>query len=605
MVSNFTLRRISTTAAAGVALIWATSFAGAESIVFEDSFEDRFIGDPPGIPPWTNISHGEGRGIIQVIADSDNRFQAGTSNQVLEWRKDGSGGALALQALEIFDPLPENEVMTFSFDFIEAGAPGFGDWVSLFVYSGQRLTANRAQRILIGRGSVGNASYPQGMLVRADIIVNNGNDPVTHTFRGQEHTVQPGTFQTWFNGALASVEFARDNNQRGPITDFELNSSTNDQVLAWFDNFTVRNEPFVRDLEPLPVLFHDAFSDHLVDEAPGGPWTALSGAAEGVGSVLVRQDSEELFGKGPGNQYMEYLGIGDTAPMSLRALGVLAGPGESEVVTVSFLLHEPEDAPQGGIDLFLYAGDRAVANRAQRVIVGNGAVGGAAYARGSTHQIDVVVNNSNDTETYADGTIQPGTFDVWINGELAFAGQERDHEKKGVIEGFELAKSTPQTMEVYFDDFIVRNFAHVTGLEAETGFENWLAEHFTPAERDDPEFGGPFGDADGDGLFNVVEYALGGNPRVASRDLLPAPEIVDVEGELYLSVEFTRPADRADVTVIPEVSSNLVDWFSGESHAIVEETDNMDGTVTVTARDALAIDAEEGRRFIRLRVVLD
>lgn len=67
------------------------------------------------------------------------------------------------------------------------------------------------------------------------------------------------------------------------------------------------------------------------------------------------------------------------------------------------------------------------------------------------------------------------------------------------------------------------------------GFARWQAERFTIAQLQDPSFSSDAADPDGDGFSNVLEYALGGNPKVASMkresDALPlAPELLPPNG---------------------------------------------------------------------------
>jgi surface-anchored protein len=47
-------------------------------------------------------------------------------------------------------------------------------------------------------------------------------------------------------------------------------------------------------------------------------------------------------------------------------------------------------------------------------------------------------------------------------------------------------------------------------------YANWKASHFTLAELLEPNISGDHADPDGDGWSNLLEYALGGHPRIAS-----------------------------------------------------------------------------------------
>jgi hypothetical protein len=67
----------------------------------------------------------------------------------------------------------------------------------------------------------------------------------------------------------------------------------------------------------------------------------------------------------------------------------------------------------------------------------------------------------------------------------------------------------------------------------------------------------PYGDEDGDGVGNLVEYAFGMNPRTAS-DLWKMPEIELIGGRFRLSV--TAPQDVTDVIYGAEWSLNMEGW---------------------------------------------
>ncbi len=579
-----------------------------EGVAFQDTFDPWFPGQAPGMPPWTNVSHGEGRGTISVIADEEDRFGRGTDNRILEWRKDQTEDPMALQALGVMDEIPENEVMTFSFDFIDSGAPGSDDWVSLFLYSGERSTDNRAQRILIGRGTIGEAGYAPGQLVHVDIIVNNTTSDITHTVDGQEYTVIWQSFQTWIDGHLASEAFGRDTNQAGPITSLEFNSSSSDTFIGWFDNLTVYDEPRVRDIEIEvdPILFQDDFENQVVGEEPGAPWTDVA-MGDDDGSIVVLQDEDEIFGKGPDNQYLEYLDLGISSS-GLRALNTFSGAAASEIVTISFLFMEPDD-PDHTDSLRLVPMSQGT--RAQVPELGNGNIRGATYPLDEVHQVDFIFNNFADeaeTVTYdtPDGgerTLEGGHFDVWRNGELVLESHQRAHDQAGPIDGFWFQGVSTNAPRIFFDDFVVRNFPYVTVPTEVVGFDDWLAEHFTEEQRADEAIGGPLGDPVGDGITNLMVYALGLDPWVSNAGNLPATSVqaleVDDETNEYLTLTFDRPDDIEDVTYLVTGSGDLAGW--AEDPVQVSVTANGDGTVTELWRDGEPIEAAD-RRFLRLEV---
>ena len=73
-------------------------------------------------------------------------------------------------------------------------------------------------------------------------------------------------------------------------------------------------------------------------------------------------------------------------------------------------------------------------------------------------------------------------------------------------------------------------------------------------------------DPDGDGLRNLVEYAFGLDPHVASRSGLPQAVVMNVAGQLHLAVQFQQRSLPHGLIYATSVSGNLVDWQAGGSY---------------------------------------
>jgi autotransporter-associated beta strand protein len=71
--------------------------------------------------------------------------------------------------------------------------------------------------------------------------------------------------------------------------------------------------------------------------------------------------------------------------------------------------------------------------------------------------------------------------------------------------------------------------------------------------------GGPYADDDNDGVPNLLEYVLGGNPNAHSRTILPTTRIS--AGNLVFSFDRVQ-STTADTVQVFEHSSNLSDWTS-------------------------------------------
>ena len=85
------------------------------------------------------------------------------------------------------------------------------------------------------------------------------------------------------------------------------------------------------------------------------------------------------------------------------------------------------------------------------------------------------------------------------------------------------------------------------------GYSDWADSWTGPALSDKT----PGGDPDGDGISNVMEYVIGGDPRVSSTSYLPGEAIDGTD--LVLSYE-RSDASEADTTQTGQWSTNLTDW---------------------------------------------
>ncbi|MBP7950280.1 MAG: lamin tail domain-containing protein [Verrucomicrobiales bacterium] len=130
----------------------------------------------------------------------------------------------------------------------------------------------------------------------------------------------------------------------------------------------------------------------------------------------------------------------------------------------------------------------------------------------------------------------------------------------------------------------------------------WANTPFTREERDDPLTSGPGVDGDSDGLANLTEYALGGNPKSAVSAPLPVGGRTTVDGLDYLTLSFRRQKNALDLQYVVETCTDLETDWQLLQELPVSVIDNNDGTETVTVREQLPLDA--ARRFIRLKIHL-
>jgi hypothetical protein len=136
-------------------------------------------------------------------------------------------------------------------------------------------------------------------------------------------------------------------------------------------------------------------------------------------------------------------------------------------------------------------------------------------------------------------------------------------------------------------------------------FSNWQSQWFNTITENG--ISGINFDADGDGLSNGLEYALGRNPRAPdSSDALTSALEMDGANGPFLTLRFKRSLSIQGAQFTPEVSGGLGgSWLSDAASVVQVGTpeNNGDGSQTVRVRDAMPVSGQS-QRFIRLKVML-
>ncbi|MDP1579306.1 MAG: Calx-beta domain-containing protein [Candidatus Didemnitutus sp.] len=205
-------------------------------------------------------------------------------------------------------------------------------------------------------------------------------------------------------------------------------------------------------------------------------------------------------------------------------------------------------------------------------MVGYSTVAGSATAADFTPTSGVL--------TWADGDLATKFISVPLTTDALSEGAETFSVNLGqpLIGGATLGAT--QQVVVTINDVLAGSFAA------------FRQTHFTAGELADAAISGAAADPDADGLTNLMEFALGLNPRVASVANLP---VVSRTGEEWVFT-YTRPAERTGITYAVETSTALTSWStSGVTHVrtATGATETWRASVPLSAGDKV---------FFRLKV---
>jgi hypothetical protein len=136
-------------------------------------------------------------------------------------------------------------------------------------------------------------------------------------------------------------------------------------------------------------------------------------------------------------------------------------------------------------------------------------------------------------------------------------------------------------------------------------FETWEQTYFSAAQLLNPAISGDTACPFGDGIANLMKYALNLNPNTDGVSGLPVGEPMQIGGANYLTLKYTQVIAATDITYTVEVSGDLRTWNSGPGYtATVSAVNNPDGvTQTVIVQDLTPV-TSGSMQFVRLRVTM-
>ena len=144
----------------------------------------------------------------------------------------------------------------------------------------------------------------------------------------------------------------------------------------------------------------------------------------------------------------------------------------------------------------------------------------------------------------------------------------------------------------------------MTQFEVVDAIGNWRYNTFgTTSDNGDP-VGGDAADPDGDGVPNIVEYALGSDPKTAGTARVPKQGRTKVDKQTYLTLTFPKllSSTAAISYSVEESLDGLKTWSAVDMTANLVGTpvDQGDGTALVTIRGNAPMTS--GSDFLRLRI---
>ena len=137
-------------------------------------------------------------------------------------------------------------------------------------------------------------------------------------------------------------------------------------------------------------------------------------------------------------------------------------------------------------------------------------------------------------------------------------------------------------------------------VQPQDDYQRWISSHWTGADATDEVVSGPSADPDGDGATNLMEYASGSDPLLASSVEMPRISTETIDKQSYVVIQFALGLNSTRAMVRVEGSGDLV------SGHWTQMADGKEGVVVVETTNNLAIKvpAANSYRFFRIQVEL-
>ncbi len=251
----------------------------------------------------------------------------------------------------------------------------------------------------------------------------------------------------------------------------------------------------------------------------------------------------------------------------------------------------------------------------------------SGLSAGATYHYQVVATTSAGTSTSADGVFAAGSNAPIITSAVSTTGSAAQpfnyqivatnspttYAASGLLQGLSINTSiglisgTPTTDGINNVTVSATN-ASGTGtipltITVNATFAGWQTLNFTAADLSNPAVSGLSATPAGDGIPNLLKYALNLVPKASGNSGLPTQAKITIGSASYLVLAYSQLRYATDVTYACQVSNDLQTWNSGTPYTtLVSATNNADGvTETVTTRELTPINASS-QQFMRLMV---
>jgi hypothetical protein len=129
-------------------------------------------------------------------------------------------------------------------------------------------------------------------------------------------------------------------------------------------------------------------------------------------------------------------------------------------------------------------------------------------------------------------------------------------------------------------------------------YTQWTTSKFYSVGLTNANVSAPLGDPDGNGIPNLMKYALGMDPNVPSIAGLPQLSIITTNNNQFLTLSYYPNPYATNLEYVVEVSNDLINWNSGSGYTY-QLTPN--GQTPVVVSDWYPMSANI-QRFMHLRV---